>query len=154
MRLPRTLLSRLSSCARSGCESTDITRALSPSLMLSAASSAFSALGCRWMLVDAAVGGAGLAANPAGGGHAVAKAGHGHGGEVQALREFGLRERLVVAVHGQSAEQPALRAGEADAFAREAVELFDVELADLLDEEAEALGEVPFHKGLDYLHVY
>jgi hypothetical protein len=57
-------------------------------------------------------------------------------------------------VHGQRAEQAALRAGEADAFARQAVELFDVELADALDEKAETLGEVPFHKGLDYLHVY
>ncbi len=70
--------------------------------------------------------------------------------QVQPLRQLDLRHRRLVAMHRQRAEHPALGPRQADAFARQPVELLAVELGDIVHEEAEALAEVSFHKGTYY----
>src|SRR5258706_1451740 len=104
--------------------------------------------------VDAPIGRAGKAPDPAGRLHAIAQAGDGHRRQVELLRELDLRQRAPVAVHRQHREKAALCAREADARPGEGIELVAIQLGDLVDEKSEPGREVDFHTFLYYIGTY
>src|SRR5205085_5373776 len=84
--------------------------------------------------------------DPAPGDHAIAKGGDAHRAQAEFFRQRRLRGRLAPRAYGNSAQQTALCAGQADSGACGSVELLAIQLRHVVDEEAETGAEIAFHK--------